>query len=187
MYLGEYSSESDDEVDMLISLSLWCPLPFGAVSELSNGTSKVGGGWLVGRLARDNALAIVSSSSAIWQRCDSRSGCFLGLGGGVFELRDGLVVVVFLFGGGAGAGRLVDDWGFLGVAWTADMLLGLVVLGVDPGGAGAGRLRGIEQGGGGRGGGERDWLFTLTTSMYSSFNCVFIEDFPQSLSPLLDL
>lgn len=179
--LGEYSSESDDEVDILISLSRWRPLPFGVdtFSESSSETSAGTGGWQVGRLARDNALAIVSSSRAMWQRRASRSG-FLGLGGGGFEVLDGLLLFLPPIPGGAGAGRFVDGWDFLAVTFTVGMLLGLVVLGVvwAPGGGGAGRRRGIERGGGGRGGGQLDWLFSLSSSVCCSFTSVFIEDFP---------
>lgn len=157
---------------MLTSLKRSPPL----VSGLSNGVSA--GGGLAGILARDRAWAIVSSSSAMWQRWASRSG-FLGLGGGFLELFEGLVALLLGVVGGAGAGRLVEGCGFLALAlaWTAGMLLGRVVAG----GSGAGRRRGMERGGGGRGGGERDCRFSLT-----SFSFTLIEDFPGFLSPLPD-
>lgn len=81
--------------------------------------------------------------------------------------------------GGAGAGRLVEGCGFLALALplAAGMLFGLVVLLGVAGGSGAGRRRGMEWGGGGRGGGERDWLFSLT-----SLSFTLIKDFPGFLS-----
>lgn len=151
-----------------MSLSRWCPLSLGmdglpAFFSSSRSAGTAGGGWQGGSLARDRALAMVSSSRAMWQRWASRSG-FLGLGGGGFEgtgigeltVLDGLLCLAPI-GGRAGAERLLGDCCCLADTATASgMLLGLVVAAGGPGGGGAGRRRGIERGGGGRGGGGRD-------------------------------
>lgn len=161
---------------MLMSLSRWRPLSFGmdrlpVLSPSSISAGAAGEGWQAGSLARDRALAMVSSSRAMWQRWASRSG-FFGLGGGGFEgtgmgelaVLDGLLCLAPI-GGRAGAGRLLEGCCcFADTATASGMLLGLVVAAGGPGGGGAGRRRGIERGGGGRGGGGRDLRFSLSSS-----------------------
>lgn len=188
---------------MLISLSRWRPLSLGldgllALFSSSTSAGTAGGGWHGGSLARDRALAMVSSSIAMWQRWASRSG-FLGLGGrgfegtGIGELAP-LVRLLCLapIGGRAGAGRLLGDWCCLAARTTASgMLLGLVVAAGGPGGGGAGRRRGIERGGGGRGGGCLDLPFSLILSVFCSPTSlllnVFTDDSPTFPRSLLDL
>lgn len=132
-------------------------------------------------MARDRALAMVSSSRAMWQRCASRSG-FFGLGGGGFEgtgepaVLDELLSLVSI-GGRAGAGRLLEG---RGCRAATGMLLGLAVGAGGPGGGGAGRRRGIERGGGGRGGGHRDLLFSLILSRCGSLLWLLVKGFDAS-------
>lgn len=177
-----------------MSLSRWRPLSLGldglpALFSSSTSAGTAGGGWQGGSLARDRALAMVSSSRAMWHRWASRSG-FLGLGGGGFE-GTGIGELAFLerllclvpIGGRVGAGRLLGDWCCLAATATASgMLLGLVVATGGPGGGGAGRRRCIERGGGGRGGGGLDLPFSLRLSVCCPLpllppNC-FTDDFP---------
>lgn len=178
---------------MLMSLSRWRLLSLGmdkpALFSSSTSAGTEGGGWQGGSLARDKALAIVSSSRAMWQRWASRSG-FLGLGGGGFEgtgigelvVLDGLLCLAPI-GGRAGAGRLLGDCCFLGATATVSgMLLGLVLGAGGPGGGGAGRRRGIERGGGGRGGGEQDLLFTLILTECWSLSWLLLASFTDAFS-----
>ena len=176
-----------------MSLSRWRPLSFGldglpALFSSSTSAGTAGGGWQGGSLARDRALAMVSSSRAMWQRWASRSG-FLGLGGGGFEdtgigelaVLEGLLCLAPI-DGLAGAGRLMEVYrGFADAATASGMLLGLVVAGGGPGGGGAGRRRGIERGGGGRGGGDRDLPFTLISSTCFSLPWLLLNGFADAI------
>lgn len=176
-----------------MSLSRWRPLSFGmdrlaALFSSCTSAGTEGGGWQGGSLARDKALAIVSSSRAMWQRWASRSG-FLGLGGGGFEgtgigelaVLDGLLCLAPI-GGRAGAGRLLEDCCLGDTTTVSGMLLGLVLGAGGPGGGGAGRRRGIERGGGGRGGGEHDLLFTLLLSVSWSLSWLPLASFTDAFS-----
>lgn len=176
-----------------MSLSRWRPLSFGmdrlpALFSNNPSAGTEGGGWQGGSLARDKAWAIVSSSRAMWQRWDSRSG-FLGLGGGGFEgtgigelaVLDGLLCLAPM-GGRAGAGRLLDCCFLVATATVSGMLLGLVLGAGGPGGGGAGRRCGIERGGGGRGGGEHDFLSTLVLSVCLSLSWLLPVNFMGAFS-----
>lgn len=157
-------------------------------SSISAGTA--GGGSQGGSLERDKALAMVSSSSAMWQRWDSRSG-FLGLGGGGFE-GTGIGELAALerllclapIEGRAGAGRLLGEWCcFAATATASRILLGLVVAAAGgPGGGGAGRRRDIDRGGGGRGGGDLELPFSLNSSVCCLLPSVVVDSFTDSFS-----
>lgn len=158
-----------------------------------------GEGWHVGSFARDSALAMVSSSKAMWQRWASRSG-FLGLGGGWFEgtvigelARLDRLLCLALTGGLAGAGRLEDCGRFVATATATGMVLGTLVAVGGPGGGGAGRRVGIERGRGGRGGrggGGPDFPFSLILSVCCSLSSMlpsgFTGDVPVFSKLLLD-
>lgn len=171
-----------------MSLSRWCPLSLGP-DGLSRSAGVADWGWQDGSLARDRALAMVSSSRAIWQRWDSKSG-FFGLGGGGFEvtgigelplLDDPLCLMPIE--GRVGAGRLFEDWCCL-VITASGMLFGLAVAAGGPGGGGAGRRRGIERGGGGRGG--RDLLLGLILSTCGSLLWLPVKGFDSSAFSRVD-
>lgn len=186
-----------------MSLSRWRPLLLGldGLPALFSCVTSADLGWHVGSLARDRALAMVSSSRAMWQRWASRSG-FLGLGGGWFDgtgigelARLNGLLCLALTGGRAGALRLLEDsCRFAATAAASGMLLGVLVAAGGPGGGGAGRRCGIERcrgGWGGRGGGGLDLPLSLILSVCCSLPSLMLNTLTADVSVfsrlLLDL